>query len=88
MGIGSCAAGKFAEHSVAGVNGVDGDAGIVVQKPGCEAAIAIPKDQGGSTVGEGGQKSTTASGQEGAEREPLHPAVDVGEAVEVWGGRA
>ena len=83
--ISTGAAEKGVEHGGAGVDGVDADGGIGTQQAGGEAAVTVAEDEGTAGLGKTAQEGAPGEGEPGAEAEELHPAIEAGESVEIWG---
>jgi len=78
-----CAARELAQHGLAGVDGVDHDGRIRMEQARREAAISIAEDETIATLAQPGEKCAAATLEERTEGEPLHPAVDAGDIVEI-----
>ena len=71
------------EHAGAGVDGESLKRGVLVEKFGEEAAVAVAEDEGAAAGGEQRKEVVASVKKHGAEREVLGPAVDAGDGVEV-----
>jgi hypothetical protein len=83
-GVWAGAADEGLEQGWTGVDGVDLDGGICLEQPGSEAPVAITQDDGAAAGEQVSQESAAAPPEPGAEADQFHPAIEAGEAVEVW----
>jgi len=79
----SGAAHEFGEHGRAGVDSADTDRRIFGQQARGESAVAIAQDQRPAVMVEAVKKRASAPPEKRPEGQPLHPAIDASEAIEI-----
>lgn len=85
FGVGFCAAEERAKHRRADIDRDNFDGRIHAQQLRGEAAIAIAKNGGVTAIRQVAEKCVTATLQPRAEREELHPAVEMRKPIELGG---
>ena len=71
------------QHGGAAVDGVNAQGGRTGEEARGEASVAIAENESASALGGSGEETKAAALETGAKARVLHPAIDVGEAVEV-----